>query len=124
MGFTATKRGAQLQNTITTSASQDSQDICQDVTEFSCKIGRLEEGMSIPVDRAHTAITLHHFAQISSVAVHRKLTLDNVDMWRNYHIPGKQFCSACMLMCRHDSNPFPSKCSLSPQCPTSHLSEE
>src|SRR6266704_1906605 len=106
MGFTAAKRGAQLQHPIATLASQDGQDIGQDATQFGGKIGRLEEGMGVTVDRAHAAITLHHFAEVSSVGVHRELTLYNIDMWRNYQVPGKQFCSACMSMCCHTSNPF------------------
>src|SRR6266487_1722065 len=109
MGFTAAKGGTQLQDTIAAPASQDSQNICQDAAKFNSKIGRLKEGMGVAVDWAHTVITLHHFAQVSSVGVHGKLTLDNIDMWRDYPVPGKQFCSACMLMCRHDSNPFPLK---------------
>src|SRR6266567_1808501 len=109
MGFTAAKGGPQRQDTIAASASQDGQDICQNAAEFSCKIGRLEEGMGIAVDRAHTAITLHHFAQIGRVGVHGELALDNIDMWSDYPVPGKQFCSACMSMCCHDSNPFPLK---------------
>src|SRR2546427_8708818 len=105
MCFTTTKGSAQLQHPITTPPSQNGQDISQDTAEFSGEIGSLEEGMGIPVDRAHAAIALHHFAEVSSVAVHGKLALDNIDMWRGYAVPGKQFCSTCMSMCRHDSNP-------------------
>src|SRR6266704_4808461 len=114
MGFTAAKRGAQLQHPIATLASQDGQDIGQDATQFGGKIGRLKEGMSVTVDRAHAAITLHHFAEVSSIGIHRELTLDNINMWCDYPVPGQQFYSACMSMCRHDSYPFLFKILFSP----------
>src|SRR6266702_7952871 len=96
MRFTTAKRCAQLQYAVTASASQHAQHLRKNAAQFGGKIRGLVEGAGVAIDGPHTLVSLHDFAQVHGIGVHRELSLHDVAMWCDHAIPCWEGCSAAI----------------------------